>query len=255
MSLVEYSVDSNVALIVLNRPPVNALSAELSADLAAAFVEAADPMVRAVVVTGDPHFAAGADIKGFQAAYDSGSDDTLASDLGEAIRLFETLEKPTIAAVRGFALGGGLELAMGADFRYFADDATVGQPEILLGLIPGAGGTQRLPRLVGYQRAKEIIFSGRHLGAEEAHDIGLADKVLPAARLLDAALADAGRWAAGPTLAYGAAKRVLSDGLRLPIEQGLRTEIDAFLACFQTDDAREGVAAFVGKRQASFAGS
>ena len=153
MSLVEYSVDRNVALIVLNRPPVNALSAELSADLAAAFVEAADPQVRAVVVTGDPHFAAGADIKGFQAAYDSGSDDTLASDLGDAIRLFETLEKPTIAAVRGFALGGGLELAMGADFRYFGDDATVGQPEILLGLIPGAGGTQRLPRLVGYQRA------------------------------------------------------------------------------------------------------
>jgi len=255
MSLVEYSVDRNVALIVLNRPPVNALSAELSADLAAAFAEAADPQVRAVVVTGDPHFAAGADIKGFQAAYDSGSDDTLASDLGGAIRLFETLEKPTIAAVRGFALGGGLELAMGADFRYFADDATVGQPEILLGLIPGAGGTQRLPRLVGYQRAKEIIFSGRHLGAEEAHDIGLADRVLPAAQLLDTALADAARWAAGPTLAYGAAKRALNDALRLPIEKGLRTEIDAFLTCFRTDDAREGVAAFVGKRQASFTGS
>ncbi len=255
MSLVEYSVDRNIARIVLNRPPVNALSAELSADLAAAFVEAADPKVRAVVVTGDPHFAAGADIKGFQAAYDSGSDDALASDLGYAVRLFETLEKPTIAAVRGFALGGGLELAMGADFRYFADDAKVGQPEILLGLIPGAGGTQRLPRLVGYQRAKEIIFSGRHLGAEEAHDIGLADKVLPAAELLDVALADAGRWAAGPTIAYGAAKRALSDALRLPIEEGLRVEIDAFLACFRTDDAREGVAAFVEKRQPSFTGS
>jgi len=255
MSLVEYSVDRNVALIVLNRPPVNALSAELSAELAAAFAEAADPKVRAVVVTGDPHYAAGADIKGFQVAYDSRSDDTGASDLGEAVRLFETLEKPTMAAVRGFALGGGLELAMGADFRYFGDDATVGQPEILLGLIPGAGGTQRLPRLVGYQRAKEIIFSGRHLGAEEAHDIGLADKVLPAGQLLDAALSDAGRWAAGPTLAYGAAKRALNDALRLPIENGLRTEIDAFLACFRTDDAREGVAAFVGKRQANFTGS
>lgn len=255
MPLVEYSVDRNVALITLNRPPVNALSAELSADLSAAFEHAADPAVRAVVVTGEPHFAAGADIKGFQTAYESESDDTLASDLGHAVRLLELLEKPTIAAVRGFALGGGLELAMGADFRFFADDARVGQPEILLGLIPGAGGTQRLPRLVGYQRAKEIIFSGRHVGAEEAHDIGLADKVLPAAQLLEAAMADAGRWAAGPTVAYGAAKQALSDSLRLPIDEGLRAEVDAFVECFRTDDAREGVAAFIEKREGKFGGS
>ena len=230
MSLVEYSVDRNVARIVLNRPPVNALSAELSADLAAAFETASDPAVRAVVLTGEPNFAAGADIKGFQVAYDQGSEDRLAAALGEAIRRFETLEKPTIAAVHGFALGGGLELAMGADFRYFADDARVGQPEILLGLIPGAGGTQRLPRLVGYQRAKEIIFSGRQVGADEAHDIGLADKVLPAAQLLDTTMADAARWAAGPTRAYGAAKRALNDALRLPIDQGLLAEVDSFFA-------------------------
>lgn len=254
MSLVEYTVEKNVALITLNRPPVNALSAELSADLAAAFEEAADPSVRAAVVTGEPHFAAGADIKGFQAAYESGANDTLASDLGRAVRLLEELPKPTIAAVRGFALGGGLELAMGADFRYFADDARVGQPEILLGLIPGAGGTQRLPRLVGYQRAKEIIFTGRHLGAEEAHDLGLADKVLPAAQLLEAALADAGRWAAGPTVAFGAAKKSLNDALRLPLSDGLIAEVEAFRKCFQTADAREGVAAFVEKREAAFEG-
>ena len=255
MSFVEYSVDRNVARIVLNRPPVNALSAELSADLAAAFTEAADPKVRAVVVTGEPHFAAGADIKGFQAAYDRGSEDRLAADLGEAVRLLERLEKPTIAAVRGFALGGGLELAMGADFRYFADDARVGQPEILLGLIPGAGGTQRLPRLVGYQRAKEIIFTGRHIGAKEAHDIGLADKVLPGAQLLEAAMADAERWAVGPTYAYGAAKKALNDALRLPVGEGLGMEMEAFLQCFRSDDAREGVAAFIEKRGADFTGS
>jgi enoyl-CoA hydratase len=255
MSFVEYSVDRNVARIVLARPPVNALSAELSADLAAAFTEAADPRVRAVVVTGEPHFAAGADIKGFQAAYDRGSEDHLASDLGKAVRLLETLEKPTIAAVRGFALGGGLELAMGADFRYFADDARVGQPEILLGLIPGAGGTQRLPRLVGYQRAKEIIFTGRHVGAEEAHDIGLADKVLPGSQLLDAAMADAERWAVGPTTAYGAAKKALNDALRVPVDEGLGMEMEAFLKCFRSDDAREGVAAFVEKREANFRGA
>ena len=255
MSFVEYSVDRNVARIVLNRPPVNALSAELSADLAAAFTEALDPKVRAVVVTGEPHFAAGADIKGFQAAYDRGSEDRLAADLGEAVRLLETLEKPTIAAVHGFALGGGLELAMGADFRYFADDARVGQPEILLGLIPGAGGTQRLPRLVGYQRAKEIIFTGRHVGAEEAHDIGLADKVLPGAQLLEAAVADAERWAVGPTYAYGAAKKALNDALRLPVGEGLGMEMEAFLHCFRSNDAREGVAAFIEKRGANFSGS
>ncbi len=255
MPLVDYEVEKHVARIVLNRPPVNALSAELSADLADAFAEAANPNVRAVVVTGEPHFAAGADIKGFQAAYDGGSQDSIAADLGRAVLLLETLGKPTIAAVHGFALGGGLELAMGADFRYFADDARVGQPEILLGLIPGAGGTQRLPRLVGYQRAKEIIFSGRHVGAEEAHDIGLADKVLPAAQLLEAALADAERWAVGPTRAYGAAKRALNEALRLPLEEGLEHEVSAFLHCFGTDDAREGVAAFIGKRPAAFKGS
>jgi len=255
MSLVEYSVDKNVALIVLNRPPVNALSVELSADLAVALAEAAHPEVRAVVLTGEPHFAAGADIKGFQVAYDLGGKDSVAANLGKAVRLLEKLEKPTIAAVRGFALGGGLELAMGADFRYFADDARVGQPEILLGLIPGAGGTQRLPRLVGYQRAKEIIFSGRHVGAEEAHDIGLADKVLPAAQLLEAALADAEHWAVGPTLAYGAAKTALNDALRLPLDEGLGREIAAFMNCFGTADAREGVAAFIEKRAADFKGS
>jgi enoyl-CoA hydratase len=247
-------VDGDVALVLLNRPPVNALSAELSADLAAGFEAAADPAVRAVVLTGEPHFAAGADIKGFQAAYEQGSEDHLAAALGEAIRCFEALEKPTIAAVRGFALGGGLELALGADFRYFAEDARVGQPEILLGLIPGAGGTQRLPRLVGYQRAKDMIFSGRQVGAEEACDIGLADQVLPATQLLDTAMDDAARWAAGPTRAYGAAKRALNEALRLPVGEGLAAEIDSFLTCFRTDDAREGVAAFIEKREASFNG-
>lgn len=255
MEHVQMSVDGAVALVRLDRPPVNALSEQVAVELKEAFEACADPEIRAVVVTGQPHFAAGADIKGFQAAYDRGSEDHLASDLGKAVRLLETLEKPTIAAVRGFALGGGLELAMGADFRYFADDARVGQPEILLGLIPGAGGTQRLPRLVGYQRAKEIIFTGRHVGAEEAHDIGLADKVLPGSQLLDAAMADAERWAVGPTTAYGAAKKALNDALRVPVDEGLGMEMEAFLKCFRSDDAREGVAAFVEKREANFRGA
>lgn len=255
MSLVDYSVDNNVALVVLNRPPVNALSAELSRELVAAFGEAGDPAVRAVVVTGDPHFAAGADIKGFQAAFDGEEEEGLASELGLAVRRLEVLAKPTIAAVRGFALGGGLELAMGADFRFFADDARVGQPEIKLGLIPGAGGTQRLPRLIGYQRAKELILSGRHVPAEEALEIGLADKVFPVDSLLEEALAAAQRWAPGPGIAYGAAKRALNEGLRLPLDAGLALEIEAFNQCFGTNDAREGVAAFLEKRDASFEGT
>ena len=254
MSLVEYSLNDAVAIVTLDRPPVNALSAELSAELAAAFERAEDPAVRALVITGEPHFAAGADIKGFQAAHDSGSDDGLASALGRAIRALERLPKPTIAAVRGYALGGGLELAMGADFRYLADDAQVGQPEINLGLIPGGGGTQRLPRLVGHQAAKELIFSGRHVGAEEAHRMGLADRVLPVSQLLEQATADAQRWAAGPTVAYGAAKRALVEGARMALDDGLALEVEEFLRCFRSEDAREGVTAFVEKRRAAFGG-
>ena len=180
MSLVEYTVEGAVAVLTLNRPPVNALSAALAADLEAAVARAADPAVRAVVVTGSPHFAAGADIGELKAAA-SGSDDTpLAWRLSAALLALEALPKPTIAAVRGFALGGGLELALACDFRYLAEDARVGLPEIKLGIFPGAGGTQRLPRLVGLGKAREMIYTGRHLKAAEALAIGLADKVVPA---------------------------------------------------------------------------
>lgn len=254
MSLVELTHRDAVALVRLNRPPVNALSEELSGDLLAAFRECQDPAVRAVVVTGEPHFAAGADITGFQAAFESGTDDTLAGTLASAISVLERLEKPTIAAVRGYALGGGLELAMGADFRYLAEDAKVGQPEILLGIIPGAGGTQRLPRLVGYQVAKEMVYSGRHVEAAEAEAIGLADKVAPADDLLDLALNDAASWADGPTRAIAAAKRALNDGWGRPMRKALETEAVEFANSFATEDAREGVAAFLAKRQADFSG-
>jgi enoyl-CoA hydratase/carnithine racemase len=255
MSLVEVSRQGPVALVRLNRPPVNALSAELSADLVSAFAECRDPAIRAVVVTGEPHFAAGADITGFQAAFDADGDEVLASSLTDAIWALEDLAKPTIAAVRGFALGGGLELAMGADFRYLAEDAKVGQPEILLGIIPGAGGTQRLPRIVGYQRAKELVFSGRHVPAEEAAVIGLADKVVPNDDLVDVALADAARWATGPTRGIAAAKRALNRGWGNPMTSAIEVEAAEFAAAFQTADAREGVAAFLGKRQPEFGGS
>lgn len=254
MSLVETSRQGAVALVTLNRPPVNALSSDLSDELLQVFNRCADPDIRAVVVTGEPHFAAGADITGFQAAFESGVDDVLAGALAKAIWALESLDKPTIAAVRGFALGGGLELAMGADFRYLADDAKVGQPEIMLGLIPGAGGTQRLPRIVGYQVAKELVYSGRHVGAEEAQALGLADKVVAPDELLEVALADAAQWAEGPTKALAAAKRALNRGWGQDMELALEIEAAEFAAAFGTEDAREGVAAFLGKRKPTFTG-
>lgn len=254
MALAEFTQNDAVGLITLNRPPVNALSEELSADLTVAIEQAKDPSVRAVVIYGSPHFAAGADIKGFQAAFDAGVKDELATTLATVIRRLELLNKPTIAAVQGFALGGGLELALGADFRYLADNARVGQPEILLGIIPGAGGTQRLPRVVGFQKAKEMNFSGRQVGAEEALAIGLADKVLPVEELLEVALADAADWATKATLGLAAVKRAMGDGWGRPIEEAMRAEADAFQDVFFTEDAKEGVAAFIEKRKADFTG-
>jgi enoyl-CoA hydratase/carnithine racemase len=254
MEFVRVDQDGAVAVVTLDRPPVNALNEDFALELKTAFAGCADPTIRAVVITGSPHFAAGADIKGFQASFDAGVEERSAWTLQEAISALESLEKPTIASVHGYALGGGLELAMGADFRYLADDARVGQPEILLGLIPGAGGTQRLARLVGYQRTKELVLSGRQIGAGEALEIGLADKVFPAGELDNAALDSAEEWATKPTIAISAAKRALNAGFGTPVGEGLLIERDAFNDSFKTEDAREGVAAFIGKREAEFKG-
>ena len=254
MSLAEFSTDGAVAIVRLARPPVNALSEELSADLYEAFGRCEDSDIRAVVITGKPHFAAGADIKGFQSVYDSDGDEELARNLLQAVNRLEALEKPTIAAIHGYALGGGLELAMGADFRFLADDAQVGQPEIKLGIIPGAGGTQRLQRLVGYQKCKEIVFSGRFVDAEEALAIGLADRVIASDELFDETMKAAKEWAEGPTRGLAAAKQAINRGHGLPMDKALEIEATAFQEAFWTDDAREGVAAFVEKRPPSFKG-
>lgn len=253
MSLVQFVAEDAVALIRLNRPPVNALSRELVADIGEAVDAAAHPSIRAVVITGEPHFAVGADIKEFGAVFESGGEDELAADLGLVASRLEHLDKPTIAAINGFALGGGLELAMGADFRYLSEDAQVGQPEIRLGLIPGAGGTQRLARIVGWQRAKELVMSGRTVEASEARSLGLADKVLSGSELLDTARKDAADWAAGPTRAIAAAKRAMLAGFS--VEHGLDVELAEFKALFASNDAREGVAAFVEKRKPGFTGT
>lgn len=255
MELVNYSVEDSVGIITLNRPPVNALNAALIADLSEAFKQAADPAVRAVVITGAPHFAAGADITGFQASFDAGDDDRQASGLTEAVASLEQLQKPTIAAINGYALGGGLELSMGADFRYLGESAKVGQPEILLGIIPGAGGTQRLARIVGPQRCKELCMTGRHIKADEALAIGLADKVAADDEVLSLALTDAKQFAQGPTKALAAVKNAIRIGYDLPLAGAIGIEGEQFAETFRSQDARIGVAAFIAKEKPDFTGA
>jgi enoyl-CoA hydratase/carnithine racemase len=207
-----------------------------------------------VIITGAKHFAAGADIGRFIESFDGGSDEPQASGLAALVRRIERLEKPVIAAISGYALGGGLELAMGADFRYMADDAKVGQPEILLGIIPGAGGTQRLARLIGFQKAKELNMSGRHVGADEALELGIADKLVPADELMSVARTEAARWADGPTKAYAAVKRAMGDGWGRPIDDAMAVESLVFNEVFSTADAEVGIRAFVAKETPRFSG-
>jgi len=252
VSLVDFIDDAPVGLIRLVRRPVNALNRELLSELNQALINAADPEFRAVVITGEPNFSAGADVAEFKAALDAGASDQLGTLLSAAVTALSQLAKPTIAAVPGYALGGGLELAMGADFRYVASTASLGQPEVTLGLIPGAGGTQRLPRLVGWQRAKELVLSGRMIRAEEALRIGLADRVMEYGDLISTALSDAGRWAAGPTAAYAAAKQALEAAW--PLEAGIAKELALFGELFGSEDAGEGVDAFWTKRPPRFKG-
>jgi enoyl-CoA hydratase/carnithine racemase len=255
MEYVEITAEGHVALVRLDRPPVNALSGEVATELAEAFTQCQDPSIRSVVVTGQPHFAAGADIKGFKATFDSGGRERTASALLDAIRILDELPKPTIAAVHGYALGGGCELSLGCDFRYMAEDSRIGQPEVLLGLIPGAGGTQRLQRVVGFQKAKDIVYSGRQVGADEALAIGYADKVLATDDVLPTAMNDAAEWATKATFAIAAAKKTLADGRGVSLDEALAIEQESFEQTFASDDAVEGVTAFVEKREAEFKGS
>lgn len=250
MSLVDFDTDGPVGVVTLTHPPVNALSTALLDELEEGVGAAEHPGLRAMVITGAPNFAAGADINEFQAALAGGNEPPLAGRLSAIIVRLARLPKPTLAAVRGYALGGGLELALGADFRLVAPDAAVGFPEIKLGLFPGAGGTQRLTALVGPAVAKDLIFSGRTVTADEAVRIGIADAVEddPVA----AALARARELADGPTAALAAAKRCIDH--QGSLAEGLAFETEEFGRLFTTTDAAEGVAAFLEKRPPRFSG-
>jgi enoyl-CoA hydratase len=250
----EKRADGVVALRI-DRPPLNALSRALLDELESVARElASDAGVKAVVVFGGAKaFAAGADISEFGGQAE-------AREFGKQFRAtfdrIGEIPRPVIAAINGVALGGGLELALACDLRIAADDARVGQPEILLGIIPGAGATQRLPALIGPARAKELIWSGRQVEAGEALAIGLVDRVVPADELEDSALAWAGSFAHGAVAAMGLAKRVIDAGLGRPLGERLDLEAEAFVEVFGTEDATTGVRSFLehGPGKAKFTG-
>jgi enoyl-CoA hydratase/carnithine racemase len=246
---------ARVLTIRLDRPPVNALNAQVQDELREAAAQAsADERVGAVVLWGGERvFAAGADIKEMQ-GQSFAAVSARAGDLQAAFTAIARIPKVVIAAVNGYALGGGCELALTADFRFAAEDARLGQPEILLGIIPGAGGTQRLPRLVGPARAKAMIYSGRPHGAAECLAMGLVDEVHPAAEVYAKAVEAAARYAKGPGVALRAAKQAIDGGLDGGIDAGLLLERHAFQSLFATEDAAEGMASFVanGPGKASF---
>ena len=254
---VRVEIDRAIATIRLDRPPMNAIDAQLRAELAAAATAVADdPQVRAAIIYGGERvFAAGADIKEMAGA-DYTTMAVVSRQLQAALTAVARIGKPVVAAITGYALGGGLELALCADFRVAGEESKVGQPEILLGLIPGVGGTQRLPRLIGPARAKDIVFTGRFVGAAEALAIGLVDRVVPDAEVYQAARALVARYANGPAVALGAAKRAIDDGLDVDLDAGLEIERLHFAGLFATQDARTGMRSFVenGPGKASFAG-
>jgi enoyl-CoA hydratase/carnithine racemase len=254
---VNLTVSDGVGTIRLDRPKMNALNVQVQDEIReAADAAAADDAVRAVVIYGGERvFAAGADIK--EMADMSYADMVKRSGpLQASLSAVAAIPKPTVAAITGYALGGGCELALCADYRIAADDAKLGQPEILLGIIPGAGGTQRLSRLIGPSKAKDIIYTGRFVDAAESLQIGLVDKVVPAAEVYDAAVAWASQFSRGAALALRAAKEAIDAGLGVDLNTGLEIERQQFAGLFATEDRTIGMKSFVenGPGKAEFKG-
>lgn len=254
---VQVELDSGIAIMRLNRPPMNALNLQMQQEIAgAAHLISGHKDVHAVVLYGGPKvFAAGADVKEMaNMSYSQMAE--AAHRLSQAFTSVARIGQPTISAITGFALGGGLELAMCTDFRVAGDNAKLGQPEILLGIIPGAGGTQRLPRLIGPSRAKELIFGGHMISAAEALDLGLVNRVCPPDSVLDEAVSWARTFVDGPRIALSAAKRAIDSGLNVDLTTGLAIESTEFAALFATEDQKTGMNSFVteGPGRAKFQG-
>lgn len=252
---VSVEVADQIATIRLDRPKMNALSGQAQREIEeAAGIVDADPLVQAVILYGGERvFAAGVDIK--EMADMSYADMSAHSaTLQGCFTAVARIGKPVIAAVAGYALGGGCELALCADFRVAGESAKLGQPEILLGLIPGAGGSQRLPRLIGPARAKDLIFTGRHVPAAEALAMGLVDRVVPDEQVYTAALEWAATFVGGPSVALRAAKQAVDQGLETDLDTGLEIERLQFSGLFATEDAKLGMRAFMDKSKAKFTG-
>ncbi|WP_055479430.1 enoyl-CoA hydratase-related protein [Sphaerimonospora mesophila] len=252
---VSVEIADHIATIRLDRPKLNALNRQMQEEIAeAARMVDADPEVHAVILYGgERSFAAGADIKEMS-AMPYAEMAVQSRSLQDCFTAVARIGKPVIAAITGYALGGGCELALCADFRVAGESAKLGQPEITLGIIPGAGGTQRLPRLVGPARAKDLIFTGRHVDAAEALAIGLVDRVVPDVEVYTAALELAATFAQGPVAAVRAAKQAIDQGLETDLDTGLEIERLQFSGLFATEDAREGMTAFTEKRRPKFTG-
>ncbi|TFI43966.1 enoyl-CoA hydratase/isomerase family protein [Rhodococcus sp. 1R11] len=254
---VTLEVSDGIGTIRLDRPPMNALNRQVQEEIRAAAREATvNSDVRAVIVYGgEKVFAAGADIKEMAAMSVVEMTDT-AAELQSALGSLSTIPKPVVAAVTGYALGGGLEVALGADRRIAGDNAKLGVPEVLLGVIPGGGGTQRLARLIGPSRAKDMVFTGRFVGAEEALRIGLVDEVVAPDEVYNAARAWAGQFTTGASRALAAAKASIDQGLDVDLTSGLRVEAQQFAALFATEDRTIGMESFIanGPGKAAFTG-
>ena len=252
-----YEVKEGIATITFNRPKaLNALNGALLTEFSQALDEiAADEDIRVLVLTGagDKSFVAGADITEL-ATFDSLKAKAFAKKGHDTINKLQLLPIAVIAAVNGFALGGGTEIAIACDFIYASENAKFGQPEINLGVVPGFGGTQRLPRLIGTNMAKELIFTGKMVSAEEALQIGLANKVVPQENLMEEVMKTAGVIATKGKVSLREAKQAVNRGMNMDLAQGCSVEIDAFALCYASPDAKEGTNAFVEKRKAEFKG-
>ncbi|MFN0153531.1 MAG: enoyl-CoA hydratase-related protein [Gaiella sp.] len=258
MTYISTSLDGAVAVVTIDNPPLNALANDLLVELEAEIdrLDESDE-VRAIVLTGagERAFVAGADIKEFPALRDveapEGGSARALQRLGNRM---DSARTPVVAAIAGYCLGGGLELAMCCDIRVCSDDAQLGLPEIKLGLIPGGGGTQRLPRLVGRGRAMLLSMTGDFVDAATAYDWGLVEKVVPRADVLEAATAIAQTIASRSPVALGVLRELGRATRDLPIEDGLRREADGFMRCLRSEDGLEGVTAFIEKREPRFTG-
>lgn len=249
--------DNELAIMYINRPKaLNALNKDTLTEMRSAIQDVAeDRSIKVMIVAGagDKAFVAGADIAYMQPL--TAVEGRVFSDYGEkTMRMLELLEKPVIAAVKGFALGGGCELAMACDIRLAADNAVFGQPEVGLGVIPGFGGTQRLPRIIGEGRAKELTYTADSINAEEAYRIGLVNHIYPAAELMDQARKMARKIASKGNLAVGFAKFAIGKGLQTDLDTAMSIESDMFGMCSSTYDQKEGMGAFLEKRKPVFQG-